>query len=256
MTTSIKVGADPELFAKRKSGNLVSVIGKFPGNKWEPYEIKGIGALQVDNVACEFNTIPAKNEEKFSKAIALPLEKVQEYLALKKLQISEDAYAEFPEKELKDPLALISGCDPDYNAYTGETNTPPDFYNTNARSAAGHVHVGTKLAKGEIEKLVRALDLTLTIPALRFENAERRKLYGKAGCFRPKPYGLEYRTPSNFWIFTDERRKWVFRCVQKAVEIFRDVVLPEDLEDTINNNDLQRAETLSVLYNLEPCPFK
>ena len=254
MATSLKVGADPELFAVRKNGNFVSVIDKFPGFKWEPFKIKGVGALQVDNVACEFNTIPAKSEENFSRAVAIPLEKVQEYLALKKLHISKDAYAEFPKKELLHPMATVSGCDPDFNAYTGGENKPPDFYSTNARSCAGHVHVGTKLKKSELRQLVKVLDLTLTIPALKFENADRRELYGKAGCFRPKSYGLEYRTPSNFWIFTDERRKWVFRCIQRAVDIFRDVVIPEDLEDIINNNDLQRAEVIIDTYGLEPCP--
>lgn len=251
----LKVGADPELFAVRKNGNFVSVIGKFPGSKERPFEIEGVGALQVDNVACEFNTIPASSPKEFSKAVAAPLEKVKEFLAIKKLLLSDVAYAEFPDKELRHDLALVAGCDPDYNAYNGGgINNPPDFYSTNARSCAGHVHVGVEISDEEVLKLVKTLDLVLTIPALKHENAERRELYGKAGCFRPKPYGLEYRTPSNFWIFTDERREWVFRCVEKAVEIFKNAILPMDLEETINNNDLARAEMLVQEYGLEPCP--
>ena len=43
-------------------------------------------------------------------------------------------------------------------------------------------------------------DLYIMLPALRHDSSnERRELYGQAGRFRPKPYGIEYRTPSNFW---------------------------------------------------------
>jgi hypothetical protein len=251
----LRVGADPELFAVRKNGNPVSVIGKFPGTKEEPFEIEGVGALQVDNVACEFNTIPATSPDEFSNAVAMPLKAVEEFLAKKKLLLCEEAYLEFPQNQLNNADAVTAGCDPDYNAYNGMRNMPPDFYETNARSAAGHVHVGLdEIAEVDKPLLVKTLDLVLTIPALKFENADRRTLYGKAGCFRTKPYGLEYRTPSNFWVFTDARRKWVFECVQKAVEIFRDITLPRDLEDVINNNDLARAEMFIEQYDLVPCP--
>jgi len=253
----LRVGCDPELFAVRKNGNPVSVIGKFPGTKEEPFEIEGVGALQVDNVACEFNTIPATSPDEFSRAVAMPLKAVEEYLAKKKLLLCEEAYLEFPQNQLNNADAVTAGCDPDYNAYNLKVNTPPDFYETNARSAAGHVHIGLdEISEVDKPLLVKCLDLIMTIPALKYESADRRTLYGKAGCFRPKSYGLEYRTPSNFWVFTDERRKWVFQCVQRAVEIFRDITIPNDLEDVINNNDLQRAEMLIDQYNLVPCPVR
>lgn len=251
---SFTVGADPELFATRKNGKFVSVVGKFPGSKENPHPIEGGGAVQVDNVACEFNTVPAASPDAFSNAVAVPLAKVQELLALKKLHASTEAYAEFPVKELNHPDALQAGCNPDYCAYDGTENAPPDFYTTLHRSAAGHVHVGVELSEDEVPLLVKALDLILTIPALKHESAERRDLYGKAGCFRRKPYGIEYRTPSNHWIFTEERRKWVYSCVENAVKIFKGLTLPPDLQDVINNNDLARAEMLIAEYNLTPCP--
>ncbi len=37
------------------------------------------------------------------------------------------------------------------------------------------------------------------------KDTERRGMYGKAGAFRPKPYGVEYRTLSNAWLSNDER---------------------------------------------------
>jgi hypothetical protein len=247
------VGADPELFACRKNGNPVSVIGKMPGTKQEPFEIEGIGAVQVDNVAAEFNTIPATSPDEFSHAVAMPLKVVEDLLKEKRLLISEEAYLNFPQNQLKSFDALVAGCDPDFNAYDGSVNSPPDYFNTTARSAAGHVHVGYEMSEEDKPKLVKTLDLIMTIPALKYESNERRSLYGKAGCYRPKSYGLEYRTPSNFWIFSDERRKWVFSCVQKAVEVFKDIVLPPDLEDVINHHDLARADMIANEYKLISC---
>ena len=251
---NLMVGADPEVFARRKNGKPVSVIGKFPGSKEEPFVVEGVGALQVDNVAAEFNTIPATSPDEFSTAVAMPLKVVEDLLREKKLLLSEEAYLEFPENQLKHWDALIAGCDPDFNAYDGSVNSPPDYYSTTARSAAGHVHIGYELSDAEKPQLVKALDLILTIPALKYENPDRRTLYGKAGCFRPKSYGVEYRTPSNFWVFSEERRKWVFSCVQQAVETFKKIVLPEDLENTINTHDIRRAEMLAEQYGLAPCP--
>ena len=251
----ITLGADPEVFARSKNGRPMSVIGKFPGSKEKPFEIEGVGALQVDNVACEFNTIPATSPDEFSKAVAMPLKAVEEFLQKKKLLLCDKAYLEFPPKQLECVEACTAGCDPDYNAYSGEMNTPPDYWSTNARSVAGHVHVGIdEISEKDKPMLVRALDLIMTIPALKHEDPDRRTLYGKAGCFRNKSYGVEYRTPSNHWIFSDARRKWVFECVQRAVEVFREITLPNDLEDVINNHDLHRAEMLIEAYGLVPCP--
>jgi hypothetical protein len=179
---------------------------------------------------------------------------VEEFLQKKKLLLCDKAYLEFPPKQLECVEACTAGCDPDYNAYSGEMNTPPDYWSTNARSVAGHVHLGCELSDEDKPQLVKVLDLIMTIPALKYEDPDRRTLYGKAGCFRPKSYGVEYRVPSNYWIFSDARRKWVFECAQRAVEIFKDIVLPNDLEDVVNNHDLARADMLIEQYGLAPCP--
>ena len=46
----------------------------------------------------------------------------------------------------------------------------------------------------------------------------RKQLYGKAGAFRPKPYGVEYRVLSNFWIFDKEKTNTVWNLTERAVE--------------------------------------
>ncbi len=248
------LGADPEVFAV-KGRKFTSVIGRFPGTKEKPFDVPGIGKLQVDNVACEFNTIPAKDANSFSKAIALPLDLVNTLLREQGLKISDKAYAKFGEDQLNCEEAMEAGCEVDYNAYEGGINPPAMLCNTQYRSAAGHVHVGLEVDRSEVPELVKFLDFFVTIPSLGVENHKRRKLYGKAGCFRYKPYGLEYRTPSNHWIFSDNRRKWMFNSVKRAIEAFRGGFhLIGVTQDVIDNNDVEYAGDLVAQFQLDPCP--
>jgi hypothetical protein len=75
-------------------------------------------------------------------------------------------------------------------------------------------------------------------------------LYGKAGAFRPKPYGAEYRTLSSFWIFSEPLREWAYRGIQRAVESTID--LPGDkIQECINNGDEELAKALVNEFSLE-----
>ena len=67
---------------------------------------------------------------------------------------------------------------------------------------------------------------------------------------------MEYRTLTNFWIYEDALRSWVFRNTEKAVNAA--VVQPEfrdedgrAIVDAINSNDKQLAEMLINKFNLE-----
>jgi len=108
---------------------------------------------------------------------------------------------------------------PDYNAYTLSVNTPEmNAAEHPFRYAGGHIHLGWSspyLNKHSAEykmvkdmemhpKIIKMLDLIVSIPTLPLDNAPgskmRRDKYGKAGCFRPTPYGVEYRTQSCWWL--------------------------------------------------------
>jgi len=122
--------------------------------------------------------------------------------------------------ERADPEARRFGCAPDFNAYTCSTNTPEmDASRHPFRYAGGHLHFGLpdigyrekndpylKMATTEEGHLrvIKFFDLLVTIPTLLLDNGpgarRRRSKYGKAGCFRPTPYGIEYRTPSCWWL--------------------------------------------------------
>jgi hypothetical protein len=49
------------------------------------------------------------------------------------------------------------------------------------------------------------------------KDTERRKLYGKPGAFRPKPYGCEYRVLSNAWVDKPEVAGILFRIITDIV---------------------------------------
>lgn len=123
----------------------------------------------------------------------------------------------------------------------------------------GHIHIGfdktgmtTEEEDETVEKLVKAMDMTVGLKSLFLDKDDKRKeLYGKAGCFRFKEYGMEYRTPSNFWIATDELIAWAWNTTFEAINLVNSGLVDELSEKyskkivkAINNNDKQLAEEL------------
>ena len=160
----MRLGADPEVFMTNMNGQLISVIGKIMGTKWEPDQIpdlpKGF-TLQQDNVALEFGIPPASSADEYVMHIKSVKDKGLE--VLKGLSYSPLSCAIFPEEEMQSPQAHMFGCEPDYDAWTGKVNQKPSPSNPLMRSAGGHVHVETKLPK---KPVIQAMDVFLSIPAV------------------------------------------------------------------------------------------
>ena len=242
------VGADPELFFRNKD-QLISVVGQLGGTKVNPMPIGNGCAIQEDNVAAEFCIPPALDAKAFVASINFALQDIEARAKGLGLELATlVASGEFSKDQLNNRQARTFGCDPDFNAYTGEANPRPRAASRLLRSAGGHVHVGTDK---DITNVVRTLDVFLGIPSVLIdEDVERRKLYGKAGCYRPKPYGVEYRTLSNFWIWDNKTIEWVYHQVKEALNFCDEFVKEVSEEDTnlivhsINNTDKKAAEHL------------
>jgi phiEco32-like amidoligase-type 2 protein len=59
--------------------------------------------------------------------------------------------------------------------------------------------------------VAKQMDWSLGVPSMLMNpNSKRRALYGKAGAFRPKSYGCEYRTPDNSWLTSRDRMIYMF----------------------------------------------
>ena len=246
----MRLGADPEVFLKNKAA-LVSVVGKVDGNKWNPWQVpdlpKGF-TLQQDNVALEFGIPPAANKTEFIRHIQTVKAAGKKYL--KGLSYSTESCAIFPKSEMNTAEAHVFGCEPDFNAWTHKENNKPTPPHPHMRSAGGHIHVETTLDK---EAVVRAMDCRIGITSVLMDNGEdRRQLYGKAGAYRPKPYGVEYRTPSNWWIFNARLIGWVWDETSKALAAVAggDMFLDTTIRECIDNNDKHLAQKLVKQYNL------
>jgi hypothetical protein len=254
----MRLGSDPEIFIKDRFGKHLSIIGKVGGSKWAPLQVPHMApgfTLQEDNVVLEFGVPPASSAQEFVKHIRSVMQ--AGLSTLPGTRFSRLSCTIMPEEEMQDPGAHIFGCEPDYNAWTGEENHKPSPPHPLMRSAGGHVHVETTLDKRDV---IKAMDLFLGVPSVLLDSgSERRQLYGKAGAFRPKSYGVEYRTLSNFWIFRPKLIEWVWNQTEKALSLAKGndfgytAKETRQIQECINNGDTVLAKSLVKEWNIELC---
>ena len=69
---------------------------------------------------------------------------------------------------------------------------------------------------------------------------------------RIKEYGVEYRTLSNFWIFSEKTIEWVYEQTRKALEFVKDGHFLEDLSipNCINTGDMNEQMRICRTYGL------
>jgi hypothetical protein len=258
-SSNFKIGADPELFFM-DAGNhkFISSIGLVGGSKIEPKSVGHGCFVQEDNVAVEFNIPACETLEEFQSSIAYSLKELNHVAEFNDLRLATNvASAIFTDDQLNCQAALVFGCDPDYNAWTDKINPKPNGKNKNLRSCGGHVHIGVDdlSSKDKIE-LIKLMDLYLGIPSVILDpDTERKKLYGKAGAFRFKKYGAEYRVLSNFWIWKKEYVELVFNNTKRAVEaLFSGTRLDDKegkkIQTCINNGDVNVAREFDGTYKL------
>ena len=216
----LTIGCDPELQVLKpdKDPNLYTPAWEITkGTKKEPVwpvdiptrPIKDMGLkIQADGVALEFNInpIPITNlqegAEKFSRTIANSIDLLRMSLGCSfGFEPCSSNYA--PEVFLH-PLALVRGCDPDYSAYSANPDFPrifnSDLLYRDTKFFGGHVHVGYDLELCPPHVFAKFMDLFWYSLLKEGGQGDRRASYGEPGIFRPKSYGIEYRTPSPFWL--------------------------------------------------------
>lgn len=255
----LAIGSDPEGFLYDRENKPVSSVGLIGGSKWEPryFEEEGF-AVQEDNVSVEFNIPPCSTREELILVMRKAKELVNTVLP-KGLELRFIASELFTDKQLDNEQAQLFGCEPDYCCWTAEVNPKPNN-KTNLRSCGGHLHVSYEEENMDTSLgLVKFMDLYLGVPSIVLDPDTRRKtLYGKAGAFRFKVYGIEYRSLSNFWVANDELIGWVFDQTQKAIDAFNKYGVrfleKEDLYlqivECIDNNNVSLAKELVKKYDL------
>ena len=248
----MRLGADPEVFLCDQHGNPVSSIGYINADKWSPLQIPDMPegfTLQEDNVSLEYGIPPAASAAEFVEHINRVMERSKSFVP--NLEFSKLSCIFFPDEQLTHPMAHVFGCEPDFSAWTKQTNPRFEVTNKNMRSAGGHVHIETK----EDPFLVgKAMDLFVGVPStLMDKDDKRRQMYGKHGAIRPKHYGVEYRVLSNFWIFEERLIQWVWDSTERALaNLTVDFdSYHKDICEAIDNGNKEVAQSLVDQFQMQ-----
>lgn len=254
------VGSDPEFFLQDKTtGRIVVSQGIVPGTKDRVRTLRN-GAVHRDNVLCELNPKPATNADGFSSNLHSLMEEVnKKVLEPKNVRLLCKTSHMFSMAELANKEASTFGCDEDMGLWDYiHPPTPPEL-SGRIRGAGGHIHIGLKgLTAKRYKQFIKTLDLLISVPLVLIDpDKNRRRFYGLAGRYRDKPYGIEYRTPSNAWCISDNLRRWLYDQVVWAVDDPGiSAPVPEaELVSVINNSDQEGARSFVTMFKIkEPMP--
>ena len=274
-------GGDPEFFVANSRGTILASDKFFPSKEKkveftakEPHGSYNKNKLFFDGIQAEMNLGVTTCREYFTDNVYRCLSRATEIIGIaNKIVLKPSVKVRKEIILMADPEARRFGCMPDFNAYTRTTSTGEiDATKHPYRYAGGHIHIGisskylnkdsyeyqmAKTEEGHIE-IIKLLDLLVGIPSVLLDNGEsavrRRSKYGKAGCFRPTPYGVEYRTPSCFWIKAPElvslimglaRLAWTLGVNDLHKEFLEKVKYEEQaVRETIDNSDVVKANEI------------
>ncbi len=278
----VSLGADPEFFFKTIRGAVVEATRFIKPNErnvivaWSPMSAFGVNAsgatLISDGIQGEFNIKAATCRANIANNFKNIFISMNKYCKDNKVKLSFDEVVTIPAKRFKKMPSYCKefGCKPSFNVYNkgknkvSVINVDPMEYNI--RSAGGHIHIGFPETiydyyfeelkfdfKKQKNQLIKVLDLLVGNTCVIFDsnplNAERRKHYGKAGEYRIKDYGIEYRTLSNFWLKDYKLMSMVMQLCKFAVSIvvykkhteLLKLVPKGDIIKAINANDVVLA---------------
>lgn len=234
----IRFGTDPEYLIVDNKNQPVPAHLFFPGSKdakWYcPIKGRGLGSLFRDGYALELNVPPSNCRSVLTDNVRFMLSKAKKFLPRGYRLVPAPAW----------PIRLSSlrgapsdvqqfGCDPAFDAYTGEERRIElDGERHPYRYAGGHLHfsvdpVPTWMKNfGSVRMFVKYLDLYVGLPLTHLYHDPptflRRRFYGRAGEFRLQNYpdhsaGVEYRVP--------DPRVWNHQAVaMMALGIGRDLL--------------------------------
>ena len=219
-------GCDPELFLTIGK-DIVPCVGLLPGTKADPFPVpkSGVGLMvQEDGVTCEFNLAPCTANQ-FTTHVNQGMLELKKYVksVIPTANVLITPSRTFTAKELDSEQAMTLGCDPDCIAWNrGDIRKPPGIKAIGLnRFAGGHLHFGYDKENCTVPPwaLIQYIEVMGYGPLMYLDpQGARRKFYGQAGLYREKSYGVEYRTPSNFWVSNPTLVQGMFQAAQLVVD--------------------------------------
>lgn len=264
---TVTIGSDPEVMIQDvTSGRIISAAGLIGGTKGKATPMEGLPegfGYQEDNVMVEYNVPATSDIRAFTRNIACGLDYIARMIERINVNytIDREPCRVLMADQLTHPGAQTFGCSPDFNGHmSGDANpniskdglvTPEGEWRFNG----GHVHIGYD---AQVPKHIAAqfADVFIGLKSIGKDvQKKRRELYGTAGRYRPTPYGIEYRTLSNYWIFNSSTTKRVAQNAhhlgtyleQSDVETIKSHYssIPWiDVERAINTEDRNMAQEL------------
>ena len=223
-------GTDPEFMLVDKKGNHISAIDVVPGNRNERHLHNG-HEFFYDNVLAECAIKPGKTKEEAIENIREALTHYAELVQPYKLK-AQAAWNYKPE-QLTHEHAIEAGCSAEHCAYQIAVMEPlaaEEFLmGGTLRTGGGHIHLGTtcfaSITLGS-SWLTKVLDMFVGVPSIFIDkdptSKERKVLYGQPGRYRPKDYGLEYRTVGNFWLTSPKLVEIIYELCDCAIQFIED----------------------------------
>lgn len=264
----VSIGGDIELFITDTiSGKVLAAEDYTKGTKEEPLLLSKGVFVHPDNIMLEFGFTQGDNKESFVYNLTNALNEINREFdnKPKKTDAGFDPFSGNRTHLLFEPAINISdsinelitsnkftevGCDPFRTAYNSEGQAFNAEQLGLYRFASGHTHVG--YSKPTLEKNVEIIQnfdfLYLSFLEKRFKESERRQAtYGQPGALRHKPYGVEYRTPSNLWV--NDYKEEMFDIASLSAKLaIADIVVNPMLSS--NTRLLKEADVMSEVENL------
>lgn len=249
-------GCDPELHLFDVDFNrIVSAIDVLKCDKHNPIDLGDGIKCYADNVLIEASMPPSDTIAGIVRTVGESLRRMQSLLG-KRYRLVAKASHVYDDRDMQDPKAKEAGCSQNFDAYTGEANLPPRF-DGNMRTGSFHIHMGwSYLSTPERRvEMIKHLDRCLGLASVVFDVDEsagrRRQLYGKAGEFRPTPYGVEYRVLGNYVIRSPELLTLAYEIAEYATQVMQGNAgmrfqprVTKQVRDAINTNNYQEAHAL------------
>jgi hypothetical protein len=272
VTAKVVFGTDPEVFVRDIDGGQVVGSERFlppeglalkPSLTLFQHDKNEVIRVTRDGVQVELHPPATESRQWLCQEVATAMNLLVTHLKQgQRYRLHFRQVVEVSRSEL-DNLSKESrqlGCQPSYNWYEPLRDLGVDPATYTKRSAAGHLHFGLpKELLGYRDQLPPLFDILIGNTSVLLDRDPdarvRREVYGRAGEFRLPDYGIEYRTPSNFWFRSSKLlslllglgRMAVF-CLDTqmseewdAVDALLDEVNIGDIQKAINESDAQLA---------------
>lgn len=248
----ITYGADPEAFFSR-GGTVIGSEKVIPG--------EGLGGktLIQDGVAFEFNPRASTTPKGVGKNLSAAFKTLEKRLG--EVDGVEALFVPLVDVEAGELASLSEesrrfGCAPSLNIYRAKP-IGIDGATYLKRSGAGHPHFGLsepifvpKKGIDERTRLVPLFDIIVGNTCVLLDREpgqeERRKYYGRAGEFRLPKHGIEYRTPSNFWLYGYPLFSLVAGLGKGAIDVLSESILADAGEKGALQLEDELVERVSI----------